>query len=132
MEPKHNSCTSTGFKLCLSLFQLNTNVFINCKIPILKPKSPPNTPIIPLSFPRKTDLLEKQVKILEFLHDWKLYKTKLTDTWFLRGLRVSYQSHYIQLYIYHINYEWWFQYSEMISVMIYHLSISTFIFTSLW
>ena len=74
MEPKYNSYTATDFKLCLSLFQLKTHVFINCKIPILKPKSPPNTPIIPLSFSRKTDLLEKQVKILEFLHDWKPYK----------------------------------------------------------
>ena len=70
MEPKYHS--HTDFKLCLSLFQLKTHVFINCKIPILKPKSSPNTPIIPLSFPRKTDLLEKkQVKILEFLHDSK-------------------------------------------------------------
>ena len=74
MEQKYNSCTGRDFKLCLSLLQLKTYVFLNCKIPILKPKSPPNTPIIPLSFPRKTDLLEKQVKILEFLHDWKPYK----------------------------------------------------------
>ena len=100
MELKYNSYTATDLKLCLSLFQLNTNVFINCKIPILKPKSPPNTPIIPLSFPRKTDLLEKQVKILEFLHDSKPYKINwyVISPWLKSVISIS-----LYIVIYHMG-----------------------------
>ena len=136
MEQKYNSCTGRDFKLCLSLLQLKTNVFINCKIPILKPKSPQNTHIIPLSFPRKTDLLEKQVKILEFLHDWKPYKINwhVIFPWLKSLIPISlysYKPRELQM-MYSIQWNYYF-YDRWLSFNIYiHLRVSVIMNYQVW